>query len=96
MRYILFVVFVSMFVVSCGLTQPNPETGKSPVSEGVSVVARKVQEDPSPYGLLEALIAGAAAVGAGYVAKKKYDERQRKKAAATTTGADTLANPNAP
>ena len=89
-----FLILLSLAILpSCGflndLTKPyDPElqrSASSPLAEGGAAVLDKALRDPSPFGLIEALIAGAAAVGTGYVAKKRYDAKKKREAGSVGT-----------
>lgn len=83
-----YLIVLSLAILpSCGfltdLTKPyDPElqrNASSPLAEGGKAALDKALSDPSPFGLIEALIAGAAAVGTGYVARKRFKAKQKAK-----------------
>lgn len=49
-------------VTGCGLTDPDPVTGVSPLQKGAATFTEQALKDPSPAGLI---IAGITAIVAG-------------------------------
>lgn len=71
-----FLITSLAVVAGCGLTDPDPVTGVSPLALGIGVAAREAQKDMTPAGLIAAGVAGLVATVGALVAVKVVSKKK--------------------